>query len=228
MTTVAIGQPYYWPYLGYLDRIRQADTFVFLDTVDFDRTGYQHRVQLKTPKGPAWLTIPFKHAFEGGKGIPFANLEAADDRWMFKHANKIEEWYRKAPQFYYEWRPNGGGLYDYFKYAELIDDPHVMTHVLASARILARIFGLSNQKMLAASWIDHEPAEKSQRLINICKALKADTYLCGQGGRAYLDEDLFRQHGISVEYHEYHHTDMDVTSLSGLHFLFTYGHEAPW
>jgi hypothetical protein len=234
---VACAQPCYFPWLGYLDKIRQADTFVFLDTVDFDRTGWQHRVQVQTPKGGvSWLTIPFKHAFEKGKGIPFADLEVSDDQWPQQHTQKLHEWYRRAPFFDQYWtKDTENSVFGYFRYANLIDEPHVMTHVLASARILARIFGLPNQKMLAASWINHEPASKSQRLVNICKALKADTYLCGQGGRAYLDEDLFRQNGIGVTYHEYRHPVYSqspfrtfIPGLSALDFLFHCGPEASW
>lgn len=45
----------------------------------------------------------------------------------------------------------------------------------------------------------------TERLVNLCKTLKADTYLSGSGGKGYLEEPLFKEAGIALEYQEFHH-----------------------
>ena len=40
------------------------------------------------------------------------------------------------------------------------------------------------------------------RLVDICKRYDATTYLAGQGGKDYLNEELFSQQGLDVIYQE--------------------------
>ena len=44
---VAIHQPHYLPWLGYLHRMAQADLFVVLDHVQFERRNRQNRSQIR-------------------------------------------------------------------------------------------------------------------------------------------------------------------------------------
>jgi hypothetical protein len=59
--TVAIMQPYFFPYGGYFRLFAAADLFVALDCVQFPRRGYVHRNQLKDFQArKQWLTLPLK------------------------------------------------------------------------------------------------------------------------------------------------------------------------
>ena len=42
---VAIHQPHYLPWLGYLHRMAQVDLFILLDHVQFERRNYQNRTR---------------------------------------------------------------------------------------------------------------------------------------------------------------------------------------
>ena len=43
----------------------------------------------------------------------------------------------------------------------------------------------------------------SERLLDICKKLGADTYISGIGGKKYLDEKLFENNKIILKYQNY-------------------------
>ena len=43
----------------------------------------------------------------------------------------------------------------------------------------------------------------NERLISLCEQVGADTYLSGPAAKAYLDENLFAEAGISVEWLDY-------------------------
>jgi hypothetical protein len=43
----------------------------------------------------------------------------------------------------------------------------------------------------------------SQRLVDICKALGARQYLTIASSHKYLDENLFRRHGIQLRYYKF-------------------------
>ena len=53
--TIAVMQPTYLPYLGYFDLIAQADVFVFLDDVQFERKSWQQRNRIGGPNGSRLL-----------------------------------------------------------------------------------------------------------------------------------------------------------------------------
>ncbi|PYN08619.1 MAG: hypothetical protein DME02_07080 [Candidatus Rokuibacteriota bacterium] len=55
---VAIHQPQYLPWLGYLAKWAAADLFVFLDSVQYEKNGWQNRNRIKTADGARWLTVP--------------------------------------------------------------------------------------------------------------------------------------------------------------------------
>ncbi len=43
----------------------------------------------------------------------------------------------------------------------------------------------------------------TDRLINTCKAVGADTYVSGKGGKNYMDESLFEKNNVKLEYQSY-------------------------
>ena len=47
--------------------------------------------------------------------------------------------------------------------------------------------------------------EKSELVLNLCRAAGADSYLSGAMGRDYLDEPAFTTANISIQYQDYTH-----------------------
>ena len=70
------------------------------------------------------------------------------------------------------------------------------------------------------------------RLVNICKRFGSDTFDQGASGKNYIDEDAFLEHGIKVEFQDYHHPVYNqlygefVPSLSVIDLLFNHGAES--
>lgn len=61
--TVAIMQPYFFPYAGYFRLFAASDLFVIYDCVQFPRRGWVHRNKLTDISGEAsWLTLPLQKA----------------------------------------------------------------------------------------------------------------------------------------------------------------------
>ena len=90
---VVINQSNYLPWKGYFDLIHDADLFIFYDDLQFTKNDWRNRNKLKTPLGPAWLTIPV------GKHLDrlICEVTLPADNWAQKHWQLIEEHYRAAP-----------------------------------------------------------------------------------------------------------------------------------
>lgn len=60
MTVVGIHQPNFFPWLGYFNKIAKSNKFVFLDNVDFPKTGagnLVNRVKILNNGNEKWLTM---------------------------------------------------------------------------------------------------------------------------------------------------------------------------
>ncbi len=79
---IAIHQPHYLPWLGYFAKWAAADLFVFLDTVQFEKNGWQNRNRIKTRDGARWLTVPVRASL----GTPIKDV-TIDERqpWPGRH-----------------------------------------------------------------------------------------------------------------------------------------------
>jgi hypothetical protein len=63
LLTVAIMQPYFFPYAGYFRLFAASDLFVIYDCVQFPRRGWVHRNLLVDASGvERWLTLPLEKA----------------------------------------------------------------------------------------------------------------------------------------------------------------------
>jgi hypothetical protein len=45
--------------------------------------------------------------------------------------------------------------------------------------------------------------ESTERLVNICKSVGADTYISGIGGKGYITEQLFEANNLKLEFQSY-------------------------
>src|SRR3954470_13110920 len=94
---VSIHQPCYLPWLGYLQRMAQADVFVLLDHVQFERANYQNRTRILMDGAPRWLTVPVVQRSQKERIIDKevdSRLDAA--RWGVNHHATLRHAYREA------------------------------------------------------------------------------------------------------------------------------------
>ncbi|MBF0417773.1 MAG: WbqC family protein, partial [Magnetococcales bacterium] len=61
MTTLAVLQPGYLPWLGFFDQMSRSDHFVYYDDVQYDKHGWRNRNRLRSADGPIWVTVPVRH-----------------------------------------------------------------------------------------------------------------------------------------------------------------------
>lgn len=189
---VAIHQPQYMPYLGYIHKMKLSDVFVFLDDAQFKKNEWQNRNRVKIGEGKtAWITVPVIHNF--GQKINEVLIKTSVP-WQKQHKNTLKTYYSKAPCFYmlerFEelWNQN---------FEKLVDVN------IASIKILSEIFDVKAKFVLSSSLKINK--NKTERLVAICKELGAKTYISGIGAKEYLDESLFKKENIEVVWQDFKH-----------------------
>ena len=189
---VSIHQPQYLPWLGYFDKIDQADVFVFLDNVQYKKNEWQNRNRIKTAQGAQWLTVPVLYHF------PERILEVEINRrvnWARKHLQALRTNYTKA-RFFKQYLPLFEALYER-EWQKLVDLN------VECVRCLVQALGIDTRLAVASQFeLSEEPTE---RLIGICRAVGADAYLAGSGGRSYMDLVQFEEAGIEVQFQQFDH-----------------------
>jgi hypothetical protein len=189
---VFICQTNYIPWKGYFDAIHHCDEFVLYDDMQYTGRDWRNRNKVKTPKGSQWMTIPLsKHR----RGQRICEIRAMDSSWATAHWSKLERLYRDASCFE-EVEDFVSELYQRAASLEMLSD---INHLFL--REICNHLGISTRFHWSR---DFELAEdRNQRLVDICLGLGADEYWSGPAAQAYVDESLFTNAGIKVEYFDY-------------------------
>ena len=189
---LAAHQPQYLAWLGYYHKMARCDAFVYLDRVQYKKREYQNRNRIKSPHGELWLTLPVITKGRYTQPMADVRLDGTKD-WAQEHLKSLLLNYHKAPHF------EGHGSYFKEIYGHKWD--RLVPLCLEMDGYMRRQFGIG-PKIHLESEVGSEGASTS-RLISICKKLNADTYLSGQGGKGYLDEEAFAKSGIRLLYQEF-------------------------
>lgn len=215
---VAIHQPEFLPWLGLIDKIRQADVTVLLDNVQYEKNYFQNRNRVRTADGWAWITTPVRTRGRFGQAINDVEIDYARP-WQRKHLRSLVQHYSEAPHFN-----------EFFLEVERIygETRRLLVDLnIALLEYIVNAFGLRTTLIRASSL--PVKGRRSLLLADICATLQAQVYLSGVSGREYLDEKAFREAGSVVRYQQFSHPvypqryNPFVPQMSSIDLLFNVG-----
>ena len=186
--TVAVMQPYFFPYAGYFRLFAAVDRFVVLDDVQFPRRGWVHRNRFTGDDGVArWLTLPLERAdFEA----PITALRLATDAGARLAAES-----RRFPALRAA-LDRGDALARGMLDVEA-DATAYLTRQMAAC---CRRMGLPVE-MIRASSLEVPPGQRAQdHILALAEAAGATTYVNAPGGRDLYDADAFAARGIDLRF----------------------------
>ncbi len=195
MTTLAAHQPQYLPWLGFFDKLAQADVFVVLDNVQFKKNEWQNRNRIKSANGVQWVTVPVGHRF----GQTIAQVEVRENEpWRRKHLRALESSYSRAAGF--------DALMPVL--AKVLEQrwSHLAPLNVELIQRLAERLGIDTELRLGSELEARD--DPTLRLVDLCTRLEADTYLSGAGAD-YLDTQAFADAGIDVQVQRFAHPDYE-------------------
>ncbi len=189
---VSIHQPQYMPYIGFFHKLMLSDIHVFLDDAQYNKNAFINRNRIKTANGNLWLTVPVHASIKNTiKEVVIDNKS----NWKNNHLKSIINNYSKT-SFFQEYR-------DFFEKVYSKEWNNLSELNIYLIQEIAKKLNL-NTKFVRVSDMGIS-SDSTQRLIDICKKLNADTYISGPGGNKYMDVNLFKENSIKLVYQEFNH-----------------------
>ncbi|MFF2819467.1 WbqC family protein [Kitasatospora cineracea] len=218
----AIHQPNFLPRLSTLAKIAAADVWVVLDDVQHTRRDYQHRARLGALHGDGttrWLSLPI--LLPHGRTTLIRDARLVDPARTRRRVEGIlREQYRTSP-FWPTFADRLRPLLD------LIDTTDRTAEITEASTLL--LLDLLGWKGLVVRSSDLSAgAGRTQRLVDLCRAIGADTYLCGTGGCRYIEPQRFADAGIGLRQFAVPGDGVwaDARMLSAVHGLMVHGPRA--
>ena len=216
--TVAIMQPYFFPYIGYLQLMDRADTFVLYDDVQYIKQGWVNRNRILRGDAPVYLTLP---VVRGRHKERICEKRLLNPQEGLKEAfAKIIRLYRSAPQFDKA-----------LEFLEPLFSPDVETISDFNIRALGAIcrhLSISTELVVASERNYGHDVSGQERVLRICEREAATHYVNAIGARAsgLYSEEAFAAAGLELSFLR---TDPDlahdqggagfVANLSVIHLL---------
>lgn len=192
MKTVAIMQPYFAPYLGYISLIKNSDEFILFDTVQFIRHGWIERNRiLKQNEGWLYIQIPLEK-FSRETLIKDVKINNETD-WKKKILSQLVIYKKVAP--------------NYYKVINLLNDVFEKEYtsvVHLNKALLEKICEYLGfpKKLPIHSEMDLEIDKVNspdEWALNICKKLGNEiTYVNPIGGLDFFDRKKYADSGIQI------------------------------
>ena len=166
---VAIHQPEHFPYLGFFEKMKQADLFVILDDVQYKKNNWQNRNK--------FLNKNYVEEFFS------VQVEKEATKKLINEVNVVEGPWRKKTikKLQQNFNIDVSNIYSHNK---LID---INMKSITWAR---KILNIDKPIILSSSL--SIKTKSTQRLVDICYKLVATEYISGLGGKSYLNESLFK------------------------------------
>jgi hypothetical protein len=195
MTKVAIMQPTYLPWIGYFGLMDSVDIFIHLDSVQFAKRSWQQRNQIKTEKGPTWLTVSVLSKGLRDQKITDVRIDL-EKKSLNKQIRTIELAYSKTPYF----RAYADGLFAIMA----LNQGGLSKLNIELIKWLRKILGIQTP-LICASELE-TVGTKASLLLHLCQQVNGEEYISPPSSEEYLSESsVFKNAGIPIRYFKFNH-----------------------
>lgn len=186
---VAIMQPYLFPYIGYFQLIAAVDVFVVYDNIQYTKKGWINRNRLLQNGKDVLFSVPLKNAPDH---LDVCEREVAETFDANKLLRQFAGAYRRAPYFDATFALLENVLQH--KERNLFGFLH---HALLQT---CQYLGITTDICISSTLpIDHR-LKAQDKVLALCAATGATTYLNAIGGQALYRKDDFAHHNITLQF----------------------------
>lgn len=185
--TLAIMQPYIFPYIGYWHLLEASDTFVIFDDVNYIKQGYINRNNMLANKKRQIFTLEL---------IGASSNKLINEIKIGNNSKKIlkiiKQNYIKAPYF--------EQIYPLLNNILLNEEPNLAKYIGYSIFRIVEYLGIKIN-ILYSSDIEKDNELKAQeKVIHIAGKLGATNYVNAIGGKELYSKEDFRNNNIKLNF----------------------------
>jgi len=174
MNLVAVMQPTFLPWMGYFAMMAQARHFLYLDDVQLSKQSWQTRNRIKTKQGELMLSVPVA---SGAWREEIRNAPIARPQMLAKMQRSIAQSLSKAPHF---------AALEALLFPILAAPPATVGALnIAIIEAIAEALALPARRQTTSD-LALPAGDKSDRLVQLTRAVGGDAYLSAPGSIAYL------------------------------------------
>ena len=215
-------QPTYLPSLGLFAKMKDSDIFMHCGHLQYEDGSWQDRNRIQGVNGEfVSLRVPTKHTL----GDSIRNVYLAPEWHRFpggKTTKGVRDQHLKSMSHRYAKEPYFANYYPGI--AKILGSDFALLDTLCRSLTdqIAEWLGIKTRIIDSANW--HLGGDAISKIIQMCQAVGADTYLSNSGAADYIgqvEEERFREAGIKHAWINY--ADPDDVPLSVVHHLFMRG-----
>jgi hypothetical protein len=186
---LGIMQPYFMPYIGYFQLIASVDQFIVYDNIKYTKKGWINRNRMLINGTDAMFSLPLK---KGSDSLDIVVRVLAADFDRTKLLNQFKGAYKNAPHF--------ESTYPVLEQIVRHEDNNLFGYINHSIARLCEHLSIKTEIRISSEIdIDHELTGRD-KVMALCKAAGADTYINTIGGVEMYDKDDFRIQGIDLQF----------------------------
>ncbi len=189
--TIAIMQPYLFPYIGYWQLINAVDTFVIYDNIEFSKKGWFHRNNILLNKQKTLFSIPLKKDSDS-LDVRDRLISNEAKKQITKILAQIENSYKKAPCF--------NDIFPLIKSIFMYDEKNLFQYIYNSIILLCEYLDIKTTIVISSTIdIDHD-LKSQEKVIAINKVLNSIQYINPIGGTELYDKNVFQRNNIQLNF----------------------------
>jgi len=189
LMTLAVMQPYVFPYIGYFQLIHSADKFVFLDDVSFIKQGWINRNRILVHGQVHTFSVPVVDASSHRK---INQTKILHTNWQNKLIQTVSQSYKRAPQ-YQEVMP----------LVERVFTSRAVTIselAIESVESVCQYLSMSTSFARSSALYCDDHLRGQERILSICIQEAANVYVNAPGGRPLYSREVFSEKGVDLRF----------------------------
>ncbi len=182
-------QPYFLPYIGYFQLIAAVDIFVVYDNIKYTKRGWINRNKMLVKGSDKIFSIPLK---KDSDSLDIVQRELAENFDRRKLLNQFKESYKHAPNY--------EQVFPTLEQIIINEDTNLFAYLNYSISRICELLGIDTEIVVSSGLnIDHSLKGKN-KVLALCKALKAETYINTIGGIDLYDKEQFAKERIDLRF----------------------------